>query len=271
MIRAPLSTTSVLDEATEVVTMTAAPWAAVLIAALLPYRFLQAVFVDHLLEVGPRAAEYGNLLGGTANLTVAAIVIALCGRAVYARASRLALARGASPGREAWRVPPAALGSYILTGSATIAIGYAGLVTVIGLIVSAILGGLAIGTMELNKRAGLVSPFRLIVQYMKDVRIPFALLFVFLCATVVALVNLIAAFQLAVWLAGAFGGIDAPRWQLLFGPGNRRFVLALIAGALVLIEPFWVAAHVVYVRKAGADESGDDLRAWFHELMRRAA
>ena len=268
MIRAPLSATSVLDESAEVVTLTAAPWAGLLIAALLPYRFLQAVFLDQLFEVGGDAAQYGNLLGRTATLTVAAMVIALCGRALYARACRLALARGAAPGRETWRIPPAALASYILTGSAAIAIGYATFVTIIGLVVAAIFAGMAVGTMELNERASLVTPFRLIAHSMKDLKIPFALLFVFFCATVIALVNLIAVFQLGVWLAGPIAGSSAPQWQIVFAPGNRRFVLALIAGAFVLVEPFWIAAHVVYIRKAGANESGDDLRAWFYELRR---
>jgi len=36
------------------------------------------------------------------------------------------------------------------------------------------------------------------------------------------------------------------------------------------VEPFWIAAHVVFVRKAGAQERGDDLRAWFEELRRTA-
>jgi hypothetical protein len=84
----------------------------------------------------------------------------------------------------------------------------------------------------------------------------------------VALVNLAAAFQLGAWLAGAIGGFDAPRWQLLFSGDNRRFMLILAAGAVIVVEPFWIAANVVYVRKAGAEESGDDLRAWFDELRR---
>jgi hypothetical protein len=42
----------------------------------------------------------------------------------------------------------------------------------------------------------------------------------------------------------------------------------LIAGAILIVEPFWIAAQVVFVRKAGAEESGDDLRTWFDELQR---
>jgi len=269
LIRAPLSTTSVLDDATDVVSMIA-PWAAVLILTALPYRFLQALFLDQLLEVGGKAAHYGNLLGATANMIVASILLALWGRAVWARACRLAMSRGFAPGREAWRVPAPAFVSYVLTASMAILAGYLSFVTVLGFLVAVLFAGLAIGTMELNERAGLVAPFRLMMRYARTIAIPLALVFVFFCALFVALANLAAAFGLGIWLAGAIGGFDAPHWQVLFGFGNRRWWLMLVAGAIVLVEPFWIAAHVVYVRRAGAVESGDDLRSWFQE-MRRAS
>lgn len=270
MIHTPLSTTSVLDEAADAVSMTAAPWAGVLIATALPYRFLQALFLDQLFETGSGASHYGNLLGATANVTVAAILLALWGRAVYARACRLALARGSAPGREAWRVPPAALASYVLTASAAMLLGYVSLFTILGFAVAVLFSGIAIGTMELNDRVSVFAPFRHIFRYTKHVGIPIALLFVFFCALFVALANLASAFELGKWLAGAIGSFDAPHWQLLFTGGNRRYVLMLFAGAIAIVEPFWIAAHVIYVRKAGAVESGDDLRAWFDELRRTA-
>jgi hypothetical protein len=267
LIRAPLSTTSVLDEATEVVSITAAPWAGLLVATALPYRFLQALFLDQLLEVGDQAPKYGNLLGGTATMIVGATLIALWGRTVYARACRLAMGRGTRPGRETWRVPAAALVSYILTSSVAILFGYISVFTCIGVVIAVVFAGLAIGTAELNERVSLLEPFRLIVRHARTA-IAIALVFVFFCAIFVALVNLAAAFALGVWAVSAIGGLDAPRWQLLFTPGNRRYVLMLFAGALVAVEPFWIAAQVVFVRKAGAEERGDDLRAWFEELRR---
>jgi hypothetical protein len=269
LIRAPLSITSVLDEATEVVSMTAAPWAAVLVATALPYRFLQALFFDQLIEVGKDASQYGRLLGGTANLTVAAILLALWGRAVYARACRLALGRGAAPGREVWRVPAAALVSYFLTSSVLLIAGTLGAFTCFGLWIVSIVAGLAIGTMELNERVSVIEPFRLMRRYTRAVTL-IGISFVFFCALFVALVNIAAAFGLVVWALSAIGGFDAPRWELLFSGENRRYLLMLLAGALIAVEPFWVAAHVVFVRKAGAQERGDDLRAWFDELRRTA-
>ncbi|HYI07847.1 MAG TPA: hypothetical protein VEK57_02145 [Thermoanaerobaculia bacterium] len=266
MIRTPLSTTSVLDEAAEVVSLTASPWAALLMATALPYRFLQALFIDQLIEVHDSASSYGNLLGATANVIVITIVIALAGRAIYARACRLAAARGTAPGREAWRIRPAALACYILTASVTMLVGYVSLFTIVGYPIAVIFAGLAVGTVEMNERVSVTRPFAHIFRHAKTVAIPVALTMVFFCALFVALANLAAAASLATWLASAIGGFDAPNWQVLFSPGNRRYVLLLFAGALMIVEPFWIAANVIYVRKAGAEESGDDLRAWFDEL-----
>src|SRR2546428_4589927 len=65
LIHAPLSTTSVLDESTDIVSMVAAPWAAVVIATAIPYRFMQAGFVLRPLGMGCVASRSGNLLGTT--------------------------------------------------------------------------------------------------------------------------------------------------------------------------------------------------------------
>jgi hypothetical protein len=266
LIHAPLSTTAVLDEAADVVAVTAAPWAGLLVATSLPYRFLQALFLDQLIEAGAGASRYGNLLGATANMTVATIVVAFWGRTVYARACRLAMARGNAPGRETWRVPAPALASYVLTAAAATLIGYVSLFTLFGLIAAVMFAGVAVGTFELNERVSVFRPFAIIARYSKRVGILFALAFVFFCAMFVALLNIAAAFSIGTWLASAIGGFDAPHWPLLFSGGNRRYLLMLFAGAIAIVEPFWIAAHVIYVRKAGAEESGDDLRTWFEEL-----
>lgn len=268
MIRAPLSTTAVLDESADVVRATAAPWAGLLILASIPYRFLQLVFVDRVLELGSSASQYGNLLRSTAYWTAAAFVLSRCGRAVYARACRLAVTGGASPGREALRVPPAALLSYLYVVSFAALETYLTLFTVIGPILGVILSGLAIGTMELNEQPGVRAPLRLIMQYGKSLRVLTALVLVFFLAFFVAMVNVWAAFEVGFWLVSSIGGFDLARWTILLGGGNRRYVLTIIAGAALALEPFWVAANVLLVRKAGAQETGDDLRTWFEELQR---
>jgi hypothetical protein len=270
LIRAPLSTTSVLDEATEVVTMAGPGWAGLVILAALPLRYLEAIFLDQLFEVGSKALQYGNLLGATATMTVFTMLIAIWGRAIYARACRLAHARNGAPGRAAWRMPIAALASYVLTASASVLIGYATLFTCVGFFAAVVFSGLAIGTMEQNERVSLTGPFKRIFAAAKHVAIPIALALIFFCALFVALVNLAGAISIATWLAGALGDFDAPHWQTLFEK-NRRYYLMLFAGAFATLEPFWIAAYVVYVRKAGAQESGDDLRTWFEELQRSEA
>src|SRR5436305_9526534 len=82
LIRAPLSTTSVLDEMSDAVALAAVPWAGVLVLTSLPYYFLQVLFLERLAEVGSAASHYGRALGVLANWTLLAFVAALWGRAV---------------------------------------------------------------------------------------------------------------------------------------------------------------------------------------------
>lgn len=268
MIRAPLSITAVLDESAELVRATAARWAGLLLLTSLPYYFLQAVFLDRILELGAKATEYGNLLRSTAYLTVLAFLLSLWGRAVYARACRLAATRGEAVGREALRVPGPALVNYIYVASLCALIGWLTFFTVFGPLLAVMVAGLAVGTMELNERPGLREPFRILTGYGRVVRIQVALVFVFLVGFLVALTNIMAAFQIGFWLLSSIGGWDIPKWSLLLSGSNRRFVLMLLAGGVLAIQPFWVAANVMLIRKAGAQETGDDLRVWFEELKR---
>ena len=269
MIRAPLSTTSVLDESASIVRATASPWVGLLLATSLPYRFMQAVFADRLLELGSTASQYGDVLRTTADLTCLAFLLSLWGRAVYARACRLTSESGLPPGREALRVPMVALVSYVFIASIAESVTYLLLVTGIGIALGAILSGLAIGTMELNDEAGVRGALRRLARYGKETRVIVALALVFFCAFVIALLNVATLFAGGLALASTVGGWDAPRWHVLLSPANRRYILMIIAGALLVIEPFWIAANVLLVRKAGTAESGDDLRVWFEELQRR--
>jgi len=268
LIRAPLSTTAVLDEAADLVRATAARWAGVLILTALPYAFLQAIFLDRLFELGSKATEYGNLLRSDAYLTLIAFLLALWGRAVYARACRLAATRGDTVGREALRVPGAALASYIYLASFAAFLFWISFFTFFGPILAVMLAGMAIGTMEQNESPSLAGPFRILGRYGRVIRIQTAITLVFFVAFAVALVNVIAAFEAGFWLVSSIGGWDIPRWTVLLSTSNRRYVLMLLSGAVLAIQPFWIAANVMLVRKAGVQETGDDLRVWFEELQR---
>ena len=66
-------------------------------------------------------------------------------------------------------------------------------------------------------------------------------------------------------------GLDAAAWSHLLGPDNPRFVLWVLAGALLAVEPFWLGALVVHVHDRSARTSGDDLRAWLERLRQPEA
>jgi hypothetical protein len=266
--RAPLSVTALLDETVDVVAA-AAPWSAIPIAAALPYRFLQVLFVERLLDLGDDARHYAHALGRLATLTILAFVVSLLARAVWLRICGLAHRRAAIRTADALRVPPAALLSYLFTSALLTALLHAIWITVIAIPLLVLVGGLAAGTMELNERPSLLEPLRLIRRHSKHARILLALLFVFAIAVGAAAANLYACFAAALWLAHAFATADLARWNGLLGFGNSHFVLLLVAGALAAVEPFWLAANVLVVRNAGAAESGDDLRQRLEELLAR--
>lgn len=264
MIRAPLSTTAVLDEATDVVRLTV-PWVALLLAAELPYRFLQAVFIDQLIDLGDQATHHGRALQSTANGVVIAFVIAVIGRAVYARACRLTSDSGAPAGREALRLSIPALLSFLVTSTMTELLYWTFGLTVVALPAIAIVRGLAAGTYELNDAPGVLKPFRHIARHARELKIAAAIVFVFAIAFLVALVNVAGSFGAGVFLADA-AGAAAARWSRQFTITNRRYLLMCFAGAALAVQPFWIAANVMLVRKAGAEETGEDLRTWFRAL-----
>lgn len=262
-----------LDETTEVVSLAAAPWAAILVATSLPYRLLQVVFLGRLIELGDQASHYAYALGDIAQWTIASFVLALLGRAVFARACRLAeasaLAEAEQPKLSAapLRVPMVALMSYVFTAALAEFIFFLSVVTIIGIPAAILFAGLAIGTMELNQRVGIRPPLKLIAKYAKNARLLLSLALIFALAILLVWINLYALTELLLWLAGAFGIFDIARWTILLSAGNPQFNLLLLAGALLIIDPFWIAANIVLVRKAGAMESGEELRLWFRELQ----
>jgi hypothetical protein len=264
LIRVPLSVTSVLDETTDVVA-TAAPWASVVILTSLPFCFLAVVFIERLVELGEEAKHYGQALTSLAALTIVAFIISLWGRAVWARACRLTQGRGTMPGAEALRVPPVALVSYLYTAAFAALLSVVGDITLVAIPATIAFSGLAIGTMELNERPSIVEPLKLIAKHSKNTKTILALLFVFMIGFFVAVVNLYATFATALWLAHAFSGVDLSRWDVLLGFQNPHFRWLLLAGAVVAVEPFWVAANVILVGKVDAVESGEDLLRWLEE------
>jgi hypothetical protein len=87
----------------------------------------------------------------------------------------------------------------------------------------------------------------------------------------VAAVNLHVLFRAGLWLSGALPGVDPGEWSTWLQPGNTRYVLAVLAGAVLALEPYLLAAATVYVHKVGSRSSGEDLRLWLDRLRRSVA
>jgi hypothetical protein len=193
-------------------------------------------------------------------------VLSRWGRLVFARAIRLTIESGTAPRRDALRISPAAFFNYLYISALGELLSLMTMITFVAPLVCTMLSGLAIGTAELNDHPSLIAPFRRIARIARHLKIAAALVLIFSAAFALAALNVAAAFALGMWLASSAGGWDVHRWAMLMSFNNHRFVLVMIAGAVIALEPFWIAAHVTLVRKAGAAESGDDLRAWFEEL-----
>jgi hypothetical protein len=53
---------------------------------------------------------------------------------------------------------------------------------------------------------------------------------------------------------------------LPFLPGDPLVMVICLAGTLLVIEPFWLAALTVYVHKSNQRQTGEDLRLRFRLL-----
>jgi hypothetical protein len=91
---------------------------------------------------------------------------------------------------------------------------------------------------------------------------------VFTVALLVAFLNLTALFWLTLALGDGIAGLDLSWWKGALSWDNRPFVLLLLAGAVTVVEPFWLASLTVIVRRLRARQSGEDLAAWFAALRK---
>jgi hypothetical protein len=266
-----ISVSATLDEAAELVARIAAPWVGVLWLASVPLRLLQARFAARVLELRGEAADYGDVLRALAVATLLALLLSLVGRAAFVRAAWLGLRSDDAPGWQALRVPAGSLLAYAYAALLIEALFFALAFTGLALPLCILAAGLAAAQVPLVERPGLVAPLREIARALVHGRALAGMLVVFLAALLAAFVNLYFAFQLGLWLAGAVPGFERGLWATLLSFENRRFVLALLAGTSLLVEPFWLAALTVYLHRLRSRESGEDLRLWFARLQRDAA
>lgn len=266
---ARLSISGILNEIAEPVRTLSAPWVGVLIVLVLPLRLLQVHFVNVLIELDDDAGNYGNLLQSIALLLWIASLLATYGRAVFARAVHRHL--GHEEIRpDVFRIRPAALLNlmYVVL---LLQCGLAALAfTLIAIPIFSVLIGIAIATVDRHERPSVTEPLRLIGRFLGEARILVGVTLVFAIALFASWVNLVYASRIALWLAEAVPTVTLDRWEFLLSPSHRLFNLLTLAVALIIVEPFWIAANVVYVRRAEAKETGDDLRRWFRANIARA-
>jgi hypothetical protein len=276
------------------VVRTVPEWAAVLALAALPLRLLEVHFANRLLQLGTHAAGHLDYLHSISWLITLALLPALWGRAVFVRACALALQSGLQvPPGLALRLPAAGFAGYLYAAAV-----WDGLFQLLGwmllpLPVLALGSGLAAATAPMTadaadtadasdggeggrrrrsrSRPGPLASLSLALRGAPPPAACLGLVVTFGAALVVAFVNLYALVQIGLWLAGGIAGLRLSAWSLALGFGNRHFLLLLLAGAVALVEPFWLAALVVGVRAARARESGEDLVSRFAELRAEGA
>ena len=116
--------------------------------------------------------------------------------------------------------------------------------------------------------AGLLAPFKRLTQVARP--LPMLILGLgFLIAVPMAVFNIHLLVRGALWLIGGVAGLDIAHWQGVLSWHQPLYWIQVVAGATLLLEPFWLAAAVVEVRQARARTSGEDLRQWFGDLMTR--
>lgn len=268
-----ISVSGVLDEAVELVARRVSGPAGLLILSSLPLRFLEAWLLNRLFQLD-EPTEYIDHLISLSVLVSCALLPAFWGRAVYARSCALALTGSASGlARMTWRqrlrLPLGGFLSSVYAGSLFellfLTVGW----TVAALPVLALFSGLAAAVSPLEGKPGLLSSLIQVVRHARPPMLLMGLTLIFFVAVPVAFANLYVFFQLLVWLASGTTGIDAAWWSMALSYENSQFLLLTLAGALLLVEPFWLAALVAAVRRARARQSGEDLTAWFTALRAR--
>jgi hypothetical protein len=271
-----LSPIGILDDTHGAVQRVASPWLGVLWLGLLPYRFLQAHFIRELVHLGGRAGDYGSYLEGLAWALFGLLLPAVYVRAVYVRATFLELQSGARVGAEALRVPASQLitSLYLALLSEVAFALTAWMVFTVPLLV--LPAGLAYAAAARVDRPGLLRPLGEILRLLSGVKALAGLMFAFTLALGAVYINVYMAFRLALLALDALGGDGLSRWELLLRPihpqfmpvlpGDPLMIVICLAGTLLIVEPFWLAALSVYVHKANQRQTGEDLRLRFRLL-----
>jgi hypothetical protein len=259
---------SLVDDATDAVSRMG-PWVGFLWITALPARLLLALLCVRLLELGDKATGYGDYLLRLSYAALGAWLFSLWGRQAFVRACRHALESERPQTGPVWRVPLRELAGHLSAALVIEVLFWMLLLTFIAPFALLVAAGLAAAA---SPRAGpgIWKPLRAIAESSGSLFLLLRLLLVFALALLVAAINLHFLFGAGLWLAGGVLGVDRSAWGTVLSLHNRLYVVLILTGAALLLEPFWLAALTAHVERVRARESGDDLRQWFAELRAKA-
>lgn len=239
-------------------------WSALLVLTAMPVRLLTALLVWQVWQLGADARHHADALTSLALVAFAAWVVSLLGRLWFVRACRFELDGGRPTPRAVLRVPTGDMVSYLYVALLMDLLFWAFLPSIgIPWLVTSF-AALAASAAP-SAGAGMIAPLRALGQAARPMVI-LVLGLGFTIALPLAFANLHLAAQAGLWLAGGVAGFDLTRWHALLDLAQPLYDIQLVAGATLLIEPFWLAAMTVAGLQTRARRSGEDLRQWFGEL-----
>jgi len=257
-----------VNDAAEAVTRLG-PWVALLWATALPTRLLLALLIVRLVDLKGQAMGAGNYLTRLAYAVLATWLASLWGRQIFVCASRHALQSIRPPSAATFKVPLRELAGHFSAALAIALLFWSLLLTVVAPLALLVASGLAAAAAHRSEHALLGS----VRQVARSAAVPWVLvrlLFVFALALPLVAVNLHLLLTGALWLLGGIAGLDRSGWAVVLSIQNPLYVVLIVLGALLLIEPFWLAALTSHVEYVGAKSTGDDLRRRFEELRSAA-
>lgn len=214
-------------------------------------------------QLGYEAGLYDGYFKKIGYFILISLIFAMWGRLVFIRALTLSMYSDKVPGSNAFRIGVVPFASYVYVG-----LFFEALFFVSGPLMPfvALSSGLAAATAFTIKKPGLIAPLKQVQKAFAEKKILLILFVIFLIAWFIAMYNLYFLFQFGLWLISVIPGIDITAWERIFDPGNYHFKMILYFGALLFVEPFWLAAISVYVHKLGLAKSGEDLKYEFNSI-----
>jgi len=257
-----------IDEAVDAVGRLPA-WVGLLWLTALPARLLFAFLCVRLIELGSQAVHHGDWILRTSWLLLIAWLGSLWGRQVFVRACRHAFQSERPPPRALLRVPPREMAGHLAAALAIEAFFWGLFLTFVAPPFLLVAAGLAAAAAP-EGGPGPLDSLREAWRGVGPIGRLIRLLLLFAIALPVAAINLHLFAHAAVWLASGVAALDLTGWSQLLATGNPAYAVLLFTGALLLLEPVWLAALTAHVERVRARRTGDDLRRWFAELRAAA-